>query len=78
MVSWLRRRSETQFRGPPVQPTEDLNNDDINRLIGIASAKSTDTVMRNHFYTINGEIRRQSDGSPIGLDISVEITGLYM
>ena len=34
--------------------------------------------MRNHFYTINGEIRRQSDGSPIGLDISVEITGLYM
>ena len=34
--------------------------------------------MRNHYFSIDGKIWKQRDGSPIGLDISVEIAGLYM
>ena len=36
LTSWLRRKSESQFRGPPARPAEELTNEDINRLIGIA------------------------------------------
>ena len=34
--------------------------------------------MNNHYFAIGGEIYRQKDGSPIGLDMSVEGASLYM
>ena len=49
-----------------------------NILLGILTSESVNTVMNNHFFTIGGRIYRQKDGSPIGLDISVEIASLVM
>ena len=32
----------------------------------------------NHFFSIAGKIFKQGDGSPIGLDLSVEVASIYM
>ena len=50
----------------------------VRQLLGIASARTVKNVMMNHFFTINGKLFRQKDGSPIGLDLSVEIASIYM
>ena len=34
--------------------------------------------MSNHFYTVGGNLYRQADGSPMGLDTSVEASDIYM
>ena len=36
------------------------------------------TVMSNHFYTIRGIIRKQTDGGAIGLDMTGEMWCVYM
>ena len=55
-----------------------MTHDDIRRLVGIAASTSVRVVMQNHFFKIGGDIYRQRDGSPIGLDLSVETASLYM
>ena len=50
----------------------------LKHLLGIACAKSVEVVMKNHFFTIDKRIFKQKDGSPIGLDMSVEVASLYM
>ena len=42
------------------------------------AATTVDLCMRNHFYTIGGHIRVQSEGGAIGLDLTGEVTRLYM
>ena len=64
--------------GPPEKPPNDLHPKDVRKLLGLAAAKSTDTVMKSHFFSIKGGIYKQRDGAPIGLDVSVEIASLYM
>ena len=74
----MKRRAESQFLGPPEKPPNDLHPKDVRKLLGLAAAKSTDTVMKSHFFSIKGGIYKQRDGAPIGLDVSVEIASLYM
>ena len=76
--SFLRRKSETQFVGPPAKQHVDLEQSQIRKLLGIASARSTNVVMNHHYFTIGGKIYRQRDGCPIGMDLSVEAASLYM
>ena len=78
LKSFLKRRSERQFRGPPQREAGDLTNSQVNTLLGIASSISVKTVMENHFFTIGGKIYKQSEGSPIGVDLSVESASLSM
>ena len=76
--SFLKRQSEEQFQGPPMEQTVNLLPKHVRALIAIADAKSIKTVMDNHFYQIGGKIYRQREGSAIGVDLSVETCSLYM
>ena len=71
LSSFLKRKSESQFLGPPLRAVEELNPQDVRILLGMASARSTRHVMSNHFFSINGQIYKQRVGSPIGMDLSV-------
>ena len=74
----MKRRQESQFLNPPVRNPEDLTNEQAKTLLAFASASSVETVMKNHFFTINGRIYKQKDGCPIGMDLSVELASLCM
>ena len=76
--SYLKRRGENQFQGPALRNFVDLSPQQVRQLLGIASARTVKNVMMNHFFTINGKLFRQKNGSPIGLDLSVEIASIYM
>ena len=78
LKSFLKRKSKTQFRGPPLRPPQELENQHIKLLLGILTSESVSQVMKNHFFMIGGNLFRQKDGSPIGVDISVEIASLVM
>ena len=60
------------------QPTSLPNKSQLKKLIGLALGEATKATMNNHFYTINGEIRRQKEGGAIGSDATGECTRLYM
>ena len=76
--SFIKRQAENQFQGPPLEPAGNLTVDLTRRLLAIAASRSVKTVMENHYFTIGGNIYKQTDGSAIGLDISVETASLYM
>ena len=76
--SRLRRKSKAQFQGPPLEDWRGIDKATLKHLLGIACAKSVEVVMTNHYFTIDKRIFRQKDGSPIGLDMSVEVASLYM
>ena len=78
LASWMKRKSETQFLGPPKRTVGELTPQDLRVMLGLASSRSTRHVMMNHFFSINGQIYRQRDGSPIDKDLSVEGASLYM
>ena len=47
-------------------------------LLGIAMRKGIHTCLSNHYYTFDGEIRRQSKGGSIGSELTGEVSRLYM
>ena len=67
-----------QFHGPPEVSCENLTRPDVNVLLGSITSKCVQTVMENHYFTVGGEIFRQSDGGPTGLDLTVEVAAIYM
>ena len=76
--SFMKRRSNDQFEGPaPRQPGE-MDDDMTRKLLAIAASKTSRKVMETHYFTICKRIFRQSDGCPIGLDMSVEAAAIYM
>ena len=42
------------------------------------TAQTVEFCMSNHFYTIGGDIRQQSDGGSIGSNLTGEVTRIYM
>ena len=76
--SYMKRQSEDQFQGPPMEQLGNLTPGVIRKLVAIAAGKSVSTVMQNHFFQIGGKIYKQKDGAAIGLDLSVEACSLYM
>ena len=76
--SFLKRQSEDQFQGPPLEQTDGMTTTTVRKLIALAAGESVTVVMKNHFFQIGGEIYRQKDGAAIGLDLAVESCSLYM
>ena len=76
--SFLKRPSLNQFVAPPNKSHIELNNDQINILLGCLSASSVKAVLQNHYFTLGGKIYKQSDGGSIGLDMTVELAAIYM
>lgn len=54
------------------------NDKQLKDIIGLFIAESTDIVMSNHFYTIDGQVRRQTDGGAIGSDKTGEVSRIFM
>ena len=76
--SFIKRQAENQFQGPALEHHRNLSSDQVRCLLAIAVAKSTEVVMSNHYYQIGGNIHKQTEGSSIGVDLSVETASLYM
>ena len=47
-------------------------------LLGLAVRKGVHTCMSNHYYTFNGQLRRQAKGGSIGSELTGEVARLYM
>ena len=61
---------DSQFSQPTCLP----NKSQVKKLVGLALGEATKVTMNNHFYTINGEVRRQKEGGAIGSDATGECT----
>ena len=69
---WEERHSH--WNDPVRQPTEEEKR----KMIIIALGCQMKAVMTNHDYTFNNEIRKQSKGGPIGLDLTGSIAQIFM
>ena len=76
--SFMKSQDNSKFQGPAMKPSGDLSHDQVRELVSLVAAKSTHIVMDNHFYQIGGKLFKQSEGSAIGVDLSVETCSLYM
>ena len=54
--SFLKKRLESQFFGPPAKDPDSMTDANVRSLLGYASAKSVETVMNHHYFTIAGQI----------------------
>ena len=54
------------------------NSKEMKRLMGLLMSYTVKTCMSNHFYTIEGDIRKQSEGGSIGSDLTGEAARLFM
>ena len=70
--SWEDRHSH--WNDPARQPTEEEKR----KMIIVALGCQMKAVMTNHDYTFNNEIRKQSKGGPIGLDLTGSIAQIFM
>ena len=52
--------------------------EEMRRMIGVALEEAVNTAMRNHVYTFNGEVRRQSEGGWIGNKLTGAMAKVYM
>ena len=60
-------------------PAERLPDcEETKRLIGLLCSETVKTCMMSHFYTIGGDIRKQSEGGSIGSDLTGECARLVM
>ena len=57
---------------------QDPRESDLNKLVGLATKKGVHTCMSNHYYTFQGEIRRQEKGGSIGSELTGEVSNIYM
>ena len=62
------------WRHPEQSPSETQKREEIIRALHIAIK----FIMNNHTYTFGNQIRKQSKGGPIGLDITGAIAQIYM
>ena len=65
---------ETQFLPVLRQP----DKGEIKKLIGLAISVASSVCMDNHYYTIDGLIRRQKEGGAIGSELTGENSRVYM
>ena len=54
------------------------NENQVTRMIALATANTVKECMSNHYYTFNGDIRRQKEGGAIGSDLTGETSRVVM
>ncbi len=70
----IEARSKSKFQKPLREPTQDEKK----KMISIALQIGIETITKNHLYTFNGNIYQQTDGGPIGLELTGAISRVYM
>ena len=60
------------------QARRDPTKEGVRRMTGVAFEEAVKTAMRNHVYTFNGEVRRQSEGGAIGNKLTGAMAKVYM
>ena len=56
----------------------DPTREEVSRMLGMALEEAVKVAMRNHVYTFNGEVRRQSEGCAIGNKLTGAMAKVYM
>ena len=72
--SYTHHPSNNQFQTTKQAPTPDQ----LNIIISLAISRSVNEAMLHHYYSIGGCIKRQADGGAIGVDLTNEVSCLYM
>ena len=67
-------RTVSKFHTACREPTRE----EVRRMMGVALEETVKTAMRNHVYTFNGEVRRQSEGGAIGNKLTGAMAKVYM
>ena len=60
------------------EPEREADQKTTKRMMSIALKIAIKYIMNNHIYTINGTIKKQTKGSPIGLELTGDIAQIYM
>ena len=47
-------------------------------MLGWATGVGLEVAYKHHYYTVWGQVMRQTDGGPMGVDLSVEGSDIYM
>lgn len=69
-----RTNGHTKFNNPVRQP----NKDEERKMMAMAIKHGITVVMRSHTYHFNGKIYLQTEGGPIGLELTGAISRVYM
>ena len=64
----------SQFKPAARRP----NTKEVKKIIAYAVGAGIQVCMDNHFYTINGELRRQLEGGAIGSELTGEVSRNFM
>ena len=72
--SFITKPKEKQF--VPLDPLPNVSQ--LNTLVTLVLGESVRSCMSHHYYSIGGQIKRQTDGGAIGVDLKNEVSCLYM
>ena len=75
--SLVERDAPGQFWDSDMDPSL-MNDNDKNQLVGWALTEALEVTYSHHYYTVGGQVFRQKDGGPQGLDTAVEASEVYM
>ena len=75
--SMVNRESPGQFHDP-AECADFMSHGQIRRAVGWAISKALEVTYTHHHYTVGGQIHKQQDGGPQGLNTAVEASEIYM
>ena len=63
---------------PWVEPEEEADSNTTKKMLSVALKVAIKFIMNNHIYSVNGTIKKQTKGGPIGLELTGDIAQIYM
>ena len=63
---------------PWIEPESEPDEDTTKKMLSIALKIAILFIMKNHIYSINGTLKKQSQGGPIGLELTGDIAQICM
>ena len=70
--------NETKRYKPWIEPEQEADANTTKKMLSIALKIAIIFIMKNHIYSINGKIKKQTKGGPIGLELTGDIAQIYM
>ena len=71
---WLTDGDKCQWEMPPRKPVQAEKQ----RMFAVAVCIGIKVVMENHIYKFDGELRKQQEGVPIGVELTGALVDLFM
>ena len=70
--------NKTKRFAPWEPPSNTPNEQDKRKMLAVALNIAVKVIMKNHIYSFDGKMRRQSKGGPIGLDLTGDLAQIFM